>query len=104
MGDDEPDALVAPHERFQVLGDRRETTAAVDEDRHRALDREREDRREPLVVQGERLRAWMELDPLSAEVEAAPRLLEWAAREVEADERDEPALRALGVRERPVVR
>ena len=50
--------------------------AAVDEDRHRSLDGEREDRLQPLVVEGERLRARMQLDPARAEIEAAPCLLE----------------------------
>ena len=45
----------------------------------------------------------MELDPARAEVEAARRLLDRALAEVEPDERDEPALRALGEGERAVV-
>ena len=69
--DDEPDALVAADERLEVLGDRRKPAAAVDEDRHRALDRELEDGLEPLVAQRERLRARVELDPARTEVEAA---------------------------------
>ena len=93
-----------PDERLEILGDRRKAAAAVDEDRHRPLDREREDRLKPLVAERERLRPRMELDPARAEVEAAPCLLERLRREVEADERDEPPSRSLGVGERPVVR
>ena len=85
--------------RLEMLGDRRQPAAAVDEDRHRALEREREDRLEPLVVERERLRARVELDPARAEVERAPRLLERARRQVEADER-ERASRPSGSRAR----
>ena len=74
--DDQPHALVAADERLEVLGDRRQAASSVDQDRHRALLRELEDRREPLVVERERLRARMELDPPRAEVERAARLLE----------------------------
>ena len=64
--DDELDALVAPDERLEVLGDRRKPAAAVDEDRHGPLDREREHGLQPLVAQRERLRARMELDAARA--------------------------------------
>ena len=86
------------------VGDRRQTTAAVDQDRHAPLGGKLEDRREPLVVQQELLRPRMQLDAARAGVEAARRLLDRALREVEPDERDEPALRALRVGERAVVR
>ena len=104
MRDDELDALVAHDERLEVLRDRRQPAAAVDEDRDGSLDGEREDRLQALVVERERLGARVELDPLRAEVEAASCLLERLRGQVEADERDEPALRAVGVGERPVVR
>ena len=48
--DDELDALVAPDEGLEILGDRRQSAAAVDEDRDASLDGEREDRLEPLVA------------------------------------------------------
>ena len=83
--------------------DRRQAAAAVDEDRHAALGRQREDGREPLVVEEELLRARMELDPARAEVEAASRLLDRPLVEREPDERDEPAVRARRELERPVV-
>ena len=88
----------------QLVGDRRQPAAAVDEDRHAALGREREDRRQPLVVQLEALRARVELDPAGAEVEAASRLLERLLGQVEPDERDEAPVRPLRERERAVVR
>ena len=60
-------------EAREVVGDRRQPAAAVDQDRHAPLGREREHRREPLVVEQELLRARVELDPARAEVEAALR-------------------------------
>ena len=90
--DDELHAFVAPDQRLEILGDRRKAAAAVDEDRHRSLDREREHRLKPLVTEGERLRSRMQLDAARAEIEAAPCLLERRGREIEADERDEPPL------------
>ena len=77
----------------------------MDEDRHVAARRDREDRRQPLVVQLEALRARVELDPAGAEVEAPSGLLgEPLLRQVEPDEGDEPPVRPLGERERAVVR
>ena len=73
--------------------DRRQPAPAVDEDRDAPLRRDREDRREPLVVQLELLRARMQLDSACAEVEAALGLLDRAVGQVEPDERDQPALR-----------
>ena len=64
----------------EVVRDRRQPAAAVDEDRHAALRRDREHRREALVVQLELLRARVQLDPARAEVEAALGLLDRAAR------------------------
>ena len=104
VGDDQPDALVALDEGGEMVGDRRQPAAAVDQDRHVALDGDREDRLQAGVADRELLRARMELDPARAEVEATGRLLRRAAVEIEPDERDEQALRALGSRERPLVR
>ena len=80
VGDDQADAGVALDERCEMVADRRQPAAAVDQDRHVALDREREDRVEALVADRELLGAGMELDPAGAEVEAAPRLVDRAAR------------------------
>ena len=102
--DDEPNALVAEDEGLEVLRDGRQPAPAVDEDRDGSLHRELEDRAEALVVEGERLRSRMQLDPACADVESALRLLEGSLAEVEADERHEAALRALGVGEDAVVR
>ncbi len=71
--EDQLRAGVVVDELLQPRGDRRQAAAGVDEDRHAALGREREDRDEPLVVREELLRARMELDPAGAEVEAALR-------------------------------
>ena len=75
----------------------------MDQDRHLALGRELEDRREAVVVQEELLRAGMELDPARTEVDDSRRLADRILGEVEADERDHPSVRALGERDRPVV-
>ena len=101
--DDQSDSLVATHELLQVLCDRRETPASVDEDRNASLDRELEHRAEPLVVEREGLCPWVELDSARASVERAPRFVDRAGGQVEAHERDEPALRALPVGERAIV-
>ena len=77
---------------------------AVDEDRHGALDGEREDGLQPLVAQREGLRARVQLDAARPAVEAALGFLERLRGEVEADEGDELPLGALRVRERAVVR
>ena len=79
VGDDQPDAGVALDESCEVVADRRQPAAAVNQDRHVALDREREDGVEPLVADRELLGAGMELDPAGAEVEAAPGLLDRAS-------------------------
>ena len=76
----------------------------VDQDRHAPLGGELEHRAEPLVGRVELLRARVELDPSRAGVEAARRLLDRRLVQVEADERDQPAVRALRERERAVVR
>jgi len=70
------------HSRMRVdhplepLRNRWQAAAGVDEDRHAALGREREDGDEPLVLGHELLCTRMELDPTSAEVETALRLLD----------------------------
>ena len=104
VGDDQLRPRVPVDEPLELLGDRRQAAASVDQDRHAALGREREDPVEPLVVQVERLRAGMELDAAGAEVEAAGRLGDGLGGQVEADERDEDAVARLRGRERPVVR
>ena len=89
---------------FEILGDGRQSTAAVDENRDSALDGELEDRLEASVVECERLGAGVELDSSRPEVEAALRLVERIRGQIEADERNEPSARALRVRQRAVVR
>ena len=69
--DDQADVGVAVDERCEVVADRRQAPAAVDQDRDFALDREREDGVEPLVADRELLGARVQLDPSRAEVEAA---------------------------------
>ncbi len=103
MRDYQPDAFVAADKRLQILGDRWEAAAAVDQDRHSPLNRELEHRSEPLVVEREGLSAGMELDSPRAEVEGTPGLVHRVGGEVEADERNEPPLRARRVIERAVV-
>ena len=102
--DDQLHACAALDERVQVGGDRRQSAAAVDEDRHAALARKLEHGREPLVLQRDLLRARMQLDPAGAGVDAAVRLGDRILVQVEADERDQPAVRLLRVGERAVVR
>ena len=87
----------------QARGDRRQPAAAVDQDRHPPLGREREHGPEPLVGRIEALRARMELDPARARVEAARASSIGVSFEVEPDEGDQPALRARGEGERAVV-
>ena len=99
VGDDQLDALVPADERLQVLGDRRQPAAAVDQDRHGALDREREDRPERSSSRANACDRGCELDPACAEVEDARRLLERPLGEVEPHERDETAAGALRVRQ-----
>ena len=73
--DDQPHARVAVDERGEVVADRRQPAAAVDQDRDVPLDRDGEDVVEPRVAEREPLGARMQLDPARAEVEAADRLL-----------------------------
>ena len=102
--DDQRRLRVAVDERAQAVGDRRQAAAAVDQDRHAVLGGDLEDRREPLVAGGELLGARVQLDAARAGSEAAARLLERRLVQVEPQERDQPPVRALGERERPVVR
>ena len=104
MGDDQLRFRVAVDERSELARDRRETAAAVDQDRHPPLGRELEHRRQALVVQEEPLRARVQLDPSRAAIEAAHCFLDRMLREVEPDERDQTAAGLLRVGERPVVR
>ena len=91
--DDQRRLRVAVDERAQAVGDRRQAAAAVDQDRHAALGRELEDRREPLVAGVELLGARVQLDAAGAGVEAAARLLDRRLVQVEPHERDQPAAR-----------
>src|SRR5579862_163978 len=86
-----------------MVGDRRQASAAVDEDGDAPLVRDCEHRREPLVVEKELLRAGMELDAARAQVEAPLGLLDRLLAQIEPDKRDHSPLRALREREGPVV-
>ena len=81
-------------EARQRVRDRRQTAAAVDQDRHPALRGEREHGLEPRVVGQEPLRPRVQLDPARAEVEAARRLLDRALVQVEPHERKQRSVRA----------
>ena len=76
----------------------------MNQDRHVAVGRELEDRRKPLVVQVELLGARVELDAACARIEAACRLADRILVQIEAHERDEPAVGECCKGERPVVR
>ena len=102
--DDQRRLGVALHQRREPGRDRRQAAAAVDQDRHAPLGGEREHRAQPLVGRAEALGPRVELDPARAGVEAADGLLERRLVQVEADERDQAAVRAGGEGERPVVR
>ena len=91
MRDDQLRLRIAVDERGELARDRRQAAAAVDQDRDAALRGQSEDRRQALVVQEEALRAGVQLDPASAEIEAADGLLDWMLTEVETDERDQGA-------------
>ena len=104
VGDDQANVGVAVDECGEMVADRRQAAAAVDQDRDVALDREGEDRVEALVTDRELLRARMQLDPAGAEVETADCLLDRALVEVEPHERED-SVRVVGrVGERAVVR
>ena len=68
------------------------------------LGREREDGREPFVVEAKRLRARMQLDPACSRVECAGCLLDRLLGEIEPCERDEHAVRGPRGFQRAVVR
>ena len=104
MGDDQLRVGIGVGEAPEVVRDRRQAATAVDEDRDLSLGRQREHRRQPLVVQEEALGARMELDASRAEVEATLGLRDRILSEVEPDERDQPPLGALRVLECAVVR
>ena len=101
--DDQLGLRVGVDEARQAVRDRRQPAATVDKDRHPPLGREREHRREPLVVEQEALGPRVQLDPASAEVEATGRLLDRIFPEVEPDERDQSPAGAPRLLERPVV-
>jgi hypothetical protein len=104
VGDDQLRFGVALDEPCEMIGDRRQASPAVDEDRDAPLRSEGEDRRQPLVVQQEALRPRVELDPPRARVERSGRLLDRLFAEIEPHKRDQAATRAFGERERTVVR
>ena len=87
--DDERRPRMAVDDPMQVVGNRRQPSPAVDEDRHAPLSRQREDRRESLVVQEELLSPRVQLDPPGAEIEAAGRLRDRLLRQVEPHEGDQ---------------
>ena len=66
-----------------------EALAPMDEDRNASLTGELEDRPEALVVERERLRARMELDPPCSGIERTTCLLQRARGEIEARESEE---------------
>ena len=102
--DDQLRVGVALDEAREVVGDRRQPAPAVDQDRNAALGGQREDRREPLVVEQERCARGWSLIPRAPRSRQRIRLLDRVLGQVEADERDQPSVRALGERERAVVR
>jgi hypothetical protein len=104
VGDDQLRLGVGVHEAHEMVGDRREAATAVNEDRHAPVGGQGEHGCETLVVQEEALRARVQLDAAGAEVETARRLVDRILREIEANEGDEHAARAVGGGERAVVR
>ncbi len=101
--DDQLRLRICVDEPLEVVGDRRQASTAVDEDRDAPFRGELEHRREARVVQEELLRARVELDAAGAEVEAARRLLDRSLVERKPDERDHPPFGTGGKRERAVV-
>ena len=101
--DDQLRRRVCVDEAREVVGDRRQAAAAVDEDRYAPLGRDREHRREALVVEHELLRARVQLDAARAAIEAALGFVDRIFGQVEPDEGDHPPVRARGELERAVV-
>ena len=88
--DDQLAVRVPLDEPGEVVRDRRQATAAVDQDRDVPRLGQREHGCEQLVGEHELLRPRVELDPARAEVDAAFGLADRVRPgEVEADERDE---------------
>ena len=104
MRDDQRRFGIRLHEAIEVVRDRRQPAAPVDQDRDAPLRCELEHRGQPLVVQEEPLGPRVQLDPARTRVEAARRLLDRLLREVEAHERNQPSTGAPRVLERAVVR
>ena len=103
MRDDQLRVGIAVDAPREIVCDRRQASSPVDENRHLALGRELEHRRQPLVVQQELLRARMQLDSARAAVEAPSRLADRIFGEVEPYEWHQLSAASLGVGERPVV-
>src|SRR5207237_5682635 len=74
MSDDQPRLGIAVDDASEVVRDRRQAAAAVDQDRDVALGGQLEDRRQALVVEQELLGPRMQLDAFRAKVEAPRRL------------------------------
>ena len=89
MGEDELRLGVVLDESPQVIGDRRQTAAGVDQDRHAPLCGQPEHRVEPALAEVELLRPGVQLDAARAPVEAALGLGDRLRGEVEPAERDE---------------
>ena len=101
--DDQLRLGIAVDDPAEVIRDRRQSAAAVDQHRHAALGRELEDRGQPFVVEEELLRARMQLDASRAEVEAALRFADRVLGQVEPNERNQPPLRSRREVERAFV-
>ena len=104
VSDDQLHSLVAFDELGEVVADRRQPAASVDQDRDVALDCNLEDGIQSFISHRELLGAWMKLDSAGTEVEAAPCLLDRPLVEVEPHERDDAIRMLCGVGERAVIR
>ena len=93
VGEDQLRVGVALDEVAQVVGDRRQAAARVDQDRHAPLGGELEHRVQPGLAEVEGLGAGVELDPARAGVEAALGLGDRRRGHVEPAERHERARR-----------
>ena len=74
MGQDQPGVREVLRELDRVQTERRDAAARVDQNRQRALVRQRCEVTDGRVVEGERLRARVELDPPRAGVQRPLRL------------------------------